>query len=33
LKSVLENIENNEVTKLLKREYEKLETILPESVL
>ncbi|MCH8518314.1 AAA family ATPase [Candidatus Gracilibacteria bacterium] len=33
LKLVLNNIENNEVTKHLKREYEKLENILPDSVL
>ncbi len=33
LKLVLNNIENNEVTKHLKREYEKLENILPGSVL
>jgi len=33
LKLVLDNIENNEVTKHLKREYEKLENILPGSVL
>lgn len=33
LKLVLNNIEDNEVTKHLKREYEKLDTILPDSVL